>query len=63
MYFASHYPLKEEVVAFEAKRGARAEAKIEKRSRKVAKSEEEPRLSEEEQEAAQSQPRKKKVGA
>lgn len=59
---ASHYLLKEEVVAFEAKRGARTEKKIEKRFKKVAKLEEEPHLSEEEQEAAQSQPRKKKVG-
>jgi hypothetical protein len=61
VHFASHGPVAEEVVAFEAKRGARHEEKTEKRSRKVAKSEEEPHLSEEEQEAVQSQPRKKKV--
>ena len=64
VHSASHCPLKEEVVAFEAKRGARNEEKSVKRSRKVEKSEEdeEPHLSEEEKEAAESQPRKRKVG-
>src|SRR5258706_5771821 len=60
--FASHCPLEEEVVAFEAKRGARTKKKTEKHLRKAEKSEEEeeeeePHLSEEEQEAAKSQPR------
>lgn len=65
MHFESHCPLEEEVVAFEAKRGAHTEKKTEKHLRKAEKSEEEeeaPHLSEEEQEAAKSQPRRRKVG-
>jgi hypothetical protein len=65
VHSASYCPREEEVVAFEAKRGARAEKKTAKRSKKVEKSEEEeeePHLSEEEKEAAASQPRKRKVG-
>ena len=56
--FASHCPLKEEVVAFEAKRGVQTEKAVEKCAKTL---DEEPHLSEEEQEAARSQPRKKKV--
>ena len=67
VHFASHCLLQEEVVAFESKRGARTEEKTEKRSRKSEKSEEkseeeELHLSEEEKEAAKSQPRRRKVG-